>query len=452
MGSKQTKQGEPADIEQRRSLRKVRKKREDVCNKPLPTIGVFNAEEVAKKLKRDIEACQNNPDVALLNQVKETSEKLKAIAKESNDFVTMASEMSRWAQKKEDRDLINAAIKMASEQRDLSFKTMKVCSTIKTESETWKQFYTAMVMAVKKLKVGNDEASRKILRERAVENFPEVGEILAALDEVTPQWNTHAKALSELSPKFMQLSEKYKKTQKEERKKAFWKWAKLAGYVLAATVLIAGVATLCVVASPLAGGAGALAFGVTVSSSTAAGVGSGMTLGAGAAIAGAFACGSAAAAASKAAYDAGKAASACNSGSNHCSKMAEMSMDIARKLGNSSENIRINITLFCKKLQQIIRDKVKPSNFGLKKYEEPGMSKPTADELCDALKYLLETEQDPDLSEDVEAKLKESVRACKDLGVTVLSLESCLLLLNTDPAQSAHIRKLYEEGVNQTYV
>lgn len=339
---------------------------------------------------------------------------------------------------------------MASKQRDLSFRTMKVCSKIKTESDTWKQFYIAMVMAVKKLKVGNDQESRKILRERAVSNFPQVEEIVKALDDIHPEWVEHGNALDKLTPKFLKLSEKYEKQKESKRNEAKWKWAKLAGYVVGATILLAGVATLCVVAAPIAGGAGALAFGVTMSSGTAAGAAGGLSVGAVAAVGGAAVCGLGAGAASRAAYDAGKAASALASGGTHCSEMAKTCRRVAHKLGNASENVKTNISMFCKKLEIIIRDNVDPSKF--KSQGKEGTSTPTADELCDALKYILESEDIGASDEDVEANLKESVRACKELGVTVVALESSLLVLNSDPSQSAHIRKLYEEGVKQTKV
>jgi len=439
MGNKSTKQGEPS---RQTSSRSKLQNEGDNTHKPLPAKAIYNADEVAKKLKSTLEECNNNADVALLKQVKETSEHLEAIAKASNDFVKDAAEMTRWAMEEEDKTLISKAIQMASKQRDLSFRTMKVCSKIKTESDTWKQFYIAMVMAVKKLKIGNDQESRKILRERAVSNFPQVEEIVKALEKIHPEWEKHADDLDKLTPKFLKLSEKYDKKHKSKRREAMWKWVKLAGYVVGATILLAGVATLCVVAAPIAGGAGALAFGVTVSSGTAAGAAS-------AAVSGAAACGVGATAASKAAYDAGKAASALESGGAHGSEMAKTCRRVARKLGNASENVKNNIQMFCYKLKTIIRE-LDPSKLNLQGKE--GMSTPTADELCDALKFILESEDIDVSDEDIEANLKESVRACKELGVTILALESSLLALNSDPSQSAHIRKLYEEGVQQTKV
>jgi len=450
MGNKSTKEREPT---RQTSSRSKLQNEGNNTHKPLPATAIYSEDEVAKKLKSNIEACNNNPDAALLKHVKETTEHLEAIAQASNDFVKDAAEMTRWAMEEEDKTLISKAIQMASKQKDLSFRTMNVCSKIKTESDTWRQFYIAMVMAVKKLKIGNDQQSRKILRERAVSNFPQTEEIIKALEEVHPEWLKHADALEKLTPKFLKLSEKYEKKHKSERREAMWKWAKFTGYVVGAAVLLAGVATLCVVAAPIAGGAGALAFGVTVSSGTAAGAAGGLSLGVVAAVSGAVACGGGAIAASKAAYNSGKAASALESGSTHCSEMAKACRRVAVKLGNASENVTTNIQMFCYQLKTIIRDKLKvdPSKFNLQ--EKEGMSTPTADELCDALKYILECEDiGASDDDDIEANLKESVRACKELGVTVLALESSLLLLNSSPSQSAHIRKLYEEGVQQTQV
>jgi len=448
MGNKSTKQGEPS---RQTSSRSKLLNEGDNTYKPLPSIPIYSEDEVAKKLKSNLEACNNNPDVALLKQVKETSEKLEAVAHASNDFVEVAAEMTRWAMEEEDKSLISEAIQMAYKQRDLSVRTMEVCSKIKAESDTWKLFYIAMVMAVKKLKIGNEQESRKILRERAVSNFPQVEEIVKSLEKIHPEWETHAKALDELTPRFLKLSEKYDKKHESKKREAMWKWAKLTGYVVGATILLAGVATLCVVAAPIAGGAGALAFGVSVSSGTAAGAAGGLSIGVAAAVSGAAACGGGAIAASKAAYDAGKAASALESGGAHCSEMAKTCRRVASKLGNASKNVKDNVQMFCYKLMTIIRDELDPSKLNLQRKE--GMSTPTADELCDALKYILECEDiGASDDDDIEANLKESVRACKELGVTIVALESSLLALNSDPSQSDYIRMLYKEGVQQTKV
>lgn len=400
----------------------------------------YDQNEVLNALEENMKGCEGNAEKGMVNSVKRVAGHIESIQKASKNFVQKAAEISKMVKSEEDRATCIEAIELAKTQRKLSIKTMNLCSKIATKGDSWRRFYVAMAFALQKLKDFDEQAAMQVLEKRATKNFPKVQSILQELGQIHPEWDELAEECNELGPKFDQIAERYDKMEKDNEETEKRSWDKFRWWVVLGAVAVAALVVLVVVACPVAGAAGTLAFGAAAATSTAC---AGGVI---AAVSCAVVAGGAAVAAAAAANECSKTAAACREQGKLQGAVAAGCREIAEAVQNTSHNIKTNVMFFCEKMKSIIQHDIGSSaaDFG----DPEGDGVPTAKELCEALKFIVQTEKiDPDDEQDTMANLQKSIKACKELRKTVLALETSLSMLNADPEVSKSVRALYESSV-----
>lgn len=384
---------------------------------PPKDLPVYTADAVAKQSEKLLEEADNNPDKALANGIKEVTDRMMETAKKANNYVMTSSKAAEVFKDAGDKAVFRNALNLAKTQRKLSKSTMKLCSKIATKGVSWKRFYLAMAQGVRKLKADKKAECLEILEAQAVKNFPEIDEIVADLVAIHDKWEELSNKLLEVAGHINKIKEKYKKKQEECKKQAKGDFWKLCACATVGTIAIGGVVALGIIAAPFAAPAGLVGAGALAATGVL---------------------GSSVLALMSQSKKHGETADLMESQSACILAMADMAKQTQEGLANAHKNIKTNVMFFCQTLEHILTHKIQKVNSGSLGIDKKN---PSASELCKALQWLIDQEEDT--KEDALVVIKQAIDACMELEVTLLCLKTSLMTLNADGNVNEHIKSLY---------